>query len=293
MSFIDIPIEVDEINLSIRGWEILDARTRFVEVIDLSGECVYKMAYSIRACYTPSDNEDSNVYLEGKDNSFYWSGSPGLQLEVEGPGGESQIVFLRRGDGPRWQENMCRAYASKKPLDISKSFKVSLTAVDEIAADDSMYMIPTFVSEIPVEIINESALTSVRFEFDKTMVNMAYGLWESQIDIDFRGRLIIGSDVEIESDFRKMNRNAQWLARKGADISSYVSIPHLSIEIMDETGFLLNDDEFTILGDTSVRKAADNRPVFTWTYRSFDDTEEMMGSPARVVVRIFDENNAC
>ena len=275
----EVPVEIDELALSVLGWEG-EARLRISADIwegDEGDPPEATYSYALSGTFHFNEEDWTTRYTSSSEYSYM---NP-LLLEIDCPPlGETFHETLFVGDKRDVQKRPLRVSEKGElgyelPLVAPEKFKARITAFDglEVFGDDGFEVLET---EVPVKIVSELPV----IPFTPTAKCRAY-LSSEQIVIEMGGTIEVGSTSELEEASKALRYFGQ-----EEDEEVDLPLPEIEVEILDATGFVLEDWE-PDLGwfyryRSSVPRAA--RPP-RWMVKTSSSLKSLSGVPAEVVVR--------
>jgi hypothetical protein len=284
----DVQVQVNELALSILGWEVQDFRARATSTCYDDGECFHKLAISGVFRFNDDDWTDCFGYREYPPSPVMVLRSPALsdwpaitELHVEKP---------KQGRSARVSTNE-RFLNSYQAIDHS-DLRIELTGYDAIEASSYGSEIPLDVKAVPIEIVDESTASSVRLELDQidAFTHQAESRDRTKRlgQIQLSGRVAFGSPEELLADWVSTWRGE---IRKTPTVVNKAPFgrpaPNIIFDILDDTGFLLEQ----IRGDISIDVPVDKNgrtPSRTprWLIDRSFDPDDYSATLSRVIARI-------
>lgn len=284
----DVAVEVNELALSLLGWEVQDFRARITSNEYDEGECIHKLAISGVFRYNEDDWTDC---FSSRDYPCY----PVMLLRSPALADEPSITAFwcspKKGVA-RVSENELFV-PSWRRIDHS-DFRIEITAYDSIEAASPIASLPMCAREIPLEVEDETTRSAVRLSFDQIKA-FTYGdddrdFHANQGLIRASGRVLFGSPEELLADWVSTWRGE---VRKPPTVLSKAPFsrpsPSLTFDIIDESGFLLDQGRGDIRVHVPVNAAGQvpsRNP--SWLVDCHFSPENYSAPPSKVVVRIED-----
>jgi hypothetical protein len=288
----EIPVEINELALSLLGWEVQDFRARVVtEQYESDGKCFHKLAVSGVFRFNDADWVDSFSYSRDYPphpimllSSPSISNRPAICRLNSGAINKGRPVRVADDD---WFINTYR------PIDHA-DLRIELTAYDSADSKYGMSDIPLQVKEIPIELVDESSHSSVRLTFDHVEA-FTHRKYADQDDtrlglIRASGRVTFGTPEELLADWVSTWRQPPWTTPTVANKAPFSrSTPHLMFDILDDTGFLLEQ----IRGDVNITVHVDERGhtpsrAPRWLLDLHFDPDDYSAPPSRIIGRLED-----
>lgn len=291
-----VDISVDELALSLVGWQVEDAQARLVTESHDRTDHEQQLAFSAIFRFLSEDWTDRFKESDGDD----YASEVLLTLnrrDTPAPSSNYRWVVLEKikkaKKGSIRVSAQSDTWTGHAPLS-AKDIDLRLTAYDLDDVSDlyinSKLSLPS-PTTIPLEItvVDETSVDAPR---PKVAIADAYVSKE-----DYRSTLTVHTEGTFEfggaEDLLKayLDRNA-WENPKSTVKESApfeVAVPEIRFEIMDETGFLLGDRTCNFYGHIPVDDQGTvprRRP--RWIGRDVIDIGDLPGAPHRVVVRVTD-----
>lgn len=289
----EVPVEINELALSLLGWEVQDFRARVTtEQYESDGTCFHKLAVSGVFRFNDADWVDCFSY------SREYPTSPVMLLSSPAISNRPAICRLYVGSVTKgrpvrvadddWFINTYR------PIDHG-DLRIELTAYDSVDSENGISHIPLQVKEIPIELVDESSPSSVRLTFDQIEA-FTYRKYGDQEDtrlglIRAAGRVTFGTPEELLADWVSTWRHPVNTIPTVADKAPFsCRTPRLMFDILDDTGFLLKQ----IRGDVDITVHVDERGhapsrAPRWLLDLKFDPSDYSAPPSRIIGRIEDD----
>ncbi|GAA0926799.1 hypothetical protein [Pseudonocardia zijingensis] len=279
-SFDRIDVRLDEVNLSLLGYDIVDAQARLVYEYDKWGkEYEYEIHWSIRGRYDPEEWRDR----------FSRDWAPRLAPILRVPElGSADVVYyigkLNRSDKVVKISDRHRLCVRKKWIDPG-GVTATLTAYDVANVDYDLVPLVLGSRAVSIETVVEPSSCGCQ-----PRVNQAHASIGNEPDRkDPFLQLFLSGSMEL-CEMRKARQEYQDGLRYQRDRSyRYYEehrLPRLGIEVLDETGFLLEEDDDVIDLEAQIDRA-DGPPMRQprWISTERWDLDRFSAPPARVIVR--------
>jgi hypothetical protein len=286
----DVEVEINDLALSLLGWEAQDFRARVTSDEHDDGECFHKLAVSGVFRFNEHDWTDCFSY------SREYPSHPVMLLSypplAEHPSATGFYCQPKKGIARVSESEMF--FPSLRPIDHSK-LRIEITAYDSVSADNYIQNIPIFSKEIPIEFEDETTRSGVSLSFHQ-LTAFTYGDNDRDYhmgrgSIRASGRVLFGSPDELLADWvstwRRGPREKTPTVRDKAPFSR--PAPNLAFEILDESGFLLEQGHGEVDIHIPVNEAGltpSRNPSWLVDYRFSD--EDFSAPPSRVIVRAID-----
>ena len=291
----ELPVNVDDIALSLRGYEVQEARARLVVTSYGDNTYSHDILLMITARFNPQDWTDCFAY-----DTDYPAGavvivsapriSP-LPAIIHFKHQENTSIQRWRLGGEEYSNTLLFDERVLRPEDLT----VTLTAFDRHAAPKYCYGFPKIVQEIPIEIINTSTISSLEINLNATAFRV--------LDIHERGGdeypcLITGSvsfqsGEAICSDYARIN-----YGDPNRDLTYKFpikqSLPMIFLEAVDATGFSLAQlDKYEIYTELFIHVNENKQLTYTrfptfLIFEPFSDSDVSGIDVAKIICRIED-----
>ncbi|MFI9583461.1 hypothetical protein ACIHCQ_16765 [Streptomyces sp. NPDC052236] len=292
----ELEVEVDELALSLVGWQVENVRARLV-TDSFDDTHFQEIVVSGTARFLREDWSDR--FQRGEDDDY----PPTLLLGLS-PADRPELVSYTHALLERIKK------VGKRPVRFSKSsstwecskrvkpdkIKLQVTSFDLGETDLDLIWPSSKTKPVPVELIDETVHEAVRLKptaCDATIVGKGH---EGSLQVRLGGFAEFGSARELLADFIAME---SW---RGDDIEGEydiqaecpfeVSMPGLAVEVLDGTDFLLDKREVSLYGRVPVGEGAalpSRQP--RWIAQCSFDLDDLSGDPTRVVVRMLDADD--
>jgi hypothetical protein len=282
-------VEVDELTLALVGWQVDEFQARLVTESFGRKDHFQQIAVSATLRFVPGDWSDR----------FTGSGY------VPSP----HLVLNRRGatmaPSFEWVMIETEKKASKRPLRISRTSSsweckaplnpedlvLGLTAYDLDDLDTRFELPPAQARDIPLELVDETSLDSVRVRLDSTSAQLLGddGDDGGKVRVHLEGTFEYGTAHSLFVDYLAAGGWQDARATLADACPFEVDLPGVVVEVVDEGGFLLMQREPDLQGHIPVGEAGKlpgRQP--RWAVQVGVDLEDLAGVPARVLVRVLD-----
>ncbi|MFG2356342.1 hypothetical protein [Streptomyces sp. NPDC048521] len=283
----DLQVEVDELGLSLVGWQVDDVRARLM-TDSFDDVHFQEIVVSGTARFLP---EDWTERFTGDDPENY---PPTLLIGVSHAGAPDAVTY-----GYALLETIRKA--GKRPVRFSKSSRTWECATpvrpDEITLRMTSFdleetnidfVFPSVTPQpLPLDVIDETAHEAVRLKptaGDAVLVGK---------DTDRCLQVRLGGFAEFQSADRLLADLVaveEWRSQDLAEECPFETpVPGLAVEVVDSTGFLLDKRETSLYGRIPVGEGGrvpSRRP--RWIAQYSFDLDDLPGEPDRVVVRLLD-----
>ncbi len=292
--FSEVEVEINELALSLLGWEVQDFRARVTtEQFMSGGSFSHKLAISGVFRFNGDDWTDCFSYsreypvrpamLLSSPKLSAWPAITELSL---GQPKEGRPARLSRN------EYFVHTYGAIDHSDL----RIEITGYDSIVAGSQIGYIPLGVKELPLEVEDETTLSSIKLTFDQLAAfthrdDDNSGGDERYGQVRASGRVTFGSAEEILADWVSTRRGENRTAPTVLSEAPFTRpAPNLVFDILDDTGFLLEE----ISGRIYIRIPVDaNGHTPSRAPRWLVDCSFYPGNysapPSRVIARVGDE----
>ncbi|MEU1892867.1 hypothetical protein [Streptomyces pristinaespiralis] len=283
----ELAVEVDELALSLVGWQVQDVRARLV-TDSFSDTHFQEIVVSGTARFLREDWSDR--FTSGDDDSY----PPTLLIGLS-PADRPQLVsythalletIKKAGKRPVRFSETSSTWECAKPVEAEK-IRLQMTSFDLSETDLDLHWPSSKTKQLPVEVIDETVHEAVRLRpsvCDATIVGKKS---DKALQIRLGGFAEFGSAQELLADLAEME---SWRDGDLDDECPFdVPVPGLSVEVLDATDFLLDKWEVDLYGKVPVDedgRLPSRQP--RWIAQRAFDLDELAGEPVRVVVRLVD-----
>lgn len=286
--FTEVQVQVDELALSILGWEVQDFRARATSTPGYDrGEWDHNLAIS--GVFRFNDYDWTDRFGRRPPSPVMTLRSPVLS---DWPGILSLDVKTPKSGGSARVSANCQFLESDRAIDHS-DLRIELTGYDSIDISDFPdALIPLDVKAIASDVVDESTTQGARIEIDQLDAFTHHRYCRDQSErygeVRMSGRVVFGSREELLADY-----TSGWPPESGGRIKVKdrapfeTGVPNVVFEILDDTGFLLEQ----INGRISIYVPVDENgrtPARTprWLIDSFFWPDSYSATPTRVIARI-------
>jgi hypothetical protein len=291
-----LDISVDELALSLVGWQVEEAQARLVTESRDWGDPEQQLAVSAAFRFLPEDWTDR---FTNSNNDDY---APQMFITLnrhDTPAPSSNFKWIVLEKIKKAKKGLIRVsdksdiWTSQAPL-AAKDLNLRLTAYDlEDVSDlyinsDLSLPSPTI---IPLEIIvvDETSMGAPRPNVTVAHAYVSKGDYKSTLTMHTEGTFQFGSAEDLLKVYRD---RCDWVDQAATvkDSAPFeVAVPEIRFEVLDDTGFLLDDRISKFHGHIPVDdhgKVPRRQP--RWIGRKVIDLSDLPGDPHRVVVRVTD-----
>ncbi|GAA4824247.1 hypothetical protein [Tomitella cavernea] len=290
-----INICVDELALSLVGWQVEDAQARLVTKPGYANDYEQQVAFSGSFRFLPEDWTDRFKDSDGSD----YASEVFLTLnrrDTPAPSSDYKWIVLEKirkakkglirvsAKSDTWS---CRVPLTTKEIDL----RLTAHDLDDVRNlfINSDLMLPSPTTPLEITVVDE---TSVDAPHPKVAVANAFlskGDYRTTLTVHTEGSFEFGSAEDLLKTY--LGR-LDW-ENDGSTVKDFapfeVDVPEITFEILDDSGFLLDDRPCTFYGHIPVdAQGATPRRQPRWIGRSVIDIADLPGDPHRVVVRVID-----
>ncbi|MEU9290233.1 hypothetical protein AB0D57_37715 [Streptomyces sp. NPDC048275] len=289
----ELEVEIDELALSLVGWQVENVRARLV-TDSFDDTHFQEIVVSGTARFLHEDWSDR--FTRGEDDDY----PPTLLLGLS-PVDRPELVtythalletIKKAGKRPVRLSKSSSTWECSKPVKPEK-IRLQVTSFDLSETDLDLVWPSSKMKPLPVELLDETVHEAVRLKptaCDATIVGKRR---EGSLQVRLGGFAEFGSAKELLADFVAME---PW---RGDDLDDEydieaecpfeVSMPGIAVEVLDGTDFLLDKREVSLYGRVPVGEGAalpSRQP--RWIAQCSFDLDDLSGEPTRVVVRVMD-----
>lgn len=283
----DVVVEVDEVSLSLLGWEMDRIAARLVTKPDYGGGYTQELVVSGMARFTPEDWSD-----RFNDGDY----APTLMLCLSRTGAAFPVNYeelvmdtvKKVSKRPQRFSAESHSWETDEPVGAG-DITLSVTAFDLEEVQPEFTIPPDKVLPVSLDVVDESSTGPMEL---KVATAGAY-FYKGSFDIEFRlhlsGFLEFSSAEELLAHYLE---SEEWLDQNSRldEVSPFeVRTPGLVVEIMDDTGFLLEQREIDFWSHVPVDdlgRVPRRQP--RWLLDIQGTLDDFSGRPEQVVVRITD-----
>ncbi|OBJ86048.1 hypothetical protein A9W97_18735 [Mycobacterium gordonae] len=291
-----IDINVDELALSLVGWQVEDAQARLVTESHDRADHEQQLAFSGTFRLLPEDWTDRFKDSDGDD----YAPEVFLTLnrrDTPAPSSNYEWVVLEKikkaKKGPIRVSAKSDTWTRRAPL-TAKDIDLRLTAYDLDDVSDlyinSKLSLPS-PTAIPLEIIvmDETSVDAPRPKVSVAHAYVSKGEYRGTLTVHSEGTFEFGS----AEDLLKAYLDQRDWEDRGSTVKHSapfeVAVPQIRFEVLDDTGFLLHDRTFMFYGHIPVDGQGNvPRRQPRWIGRDVIDINDLPGEPHRVVLRVTD-----
>lgn len=237
----EVPVEINELALSLLGWEVQDFRARVTtEQYSSGGSCFHKLAVSGVFRFNDAD------WVDCFSHSREYPMRPIMM--VSSPALSNRPAFCRLWVRDIKQGRPLRVAEddwfinTNRPIDHG-DLRIEVTAVDSIESYNGISRIPLQPTEIPIELVDESTPSNVCLTFDQLE---AFAHRKEDEDdaqrglIRAAGRVTFGTPDKLLADWVSTWRNPPHTTPTVAAKAPFSrDAPNLMFDVLDDTGFIL------------------------------------------------------
>jgi hypothetical protein len=293
----ELSVEIDDLSLSLVGWQVEDIRARLVTGPHWDSGYKHEVVVSGTLRFLPEDWTDRFAY-EG------YVSLPLITLSRKDPSGPTSFITIDEVDLKTASRRSVRlSMKSDEWRDASRctasDVKVGITAYDleEVYleyANSRLDMCPRDVTELPVDIVDETTYGSIRPKSTIATARLRRGMERYDDDsgdvrVHLEGLFEFGSADELLTDFVSSDPSNEHRVKDKDKYPIEVSLPNVEVEVLDGTGFLLGKKKISFLGRVRVAESGGlpgRHP--RWLAYVGELLEDYAGEPARVLARFVD-----
>lgn len=291
-----VDIRVDELALSLVGWQVEDAQARLITESHDRTDHEQQLAVSATFRFLSEDWTDRFKSSDGDD----YASSAFLTLNRrDAPAPTSNYDWIILGKIRKAKKGLIRVSAKtdtwtcRVPL-APKDLDLRLTAYDFDHVSDlyinSKLSLPS-PTTIPLEIIvvDETSVQGPRAKITAAHAYVSKGHGRTTLTVHTEGAFEFGTAEDLLKAY--LDRRDRGDPRSTVeDYAPFeVDVPEIRFEILDDTGFLLENRICKLYGHIPVDdQGSVPRRQPRWVGRSVINMDNLPGYPQRVVVRVTD-----
>lgn len=289
----ELNVEVDELALSLVGWQVENVRARLV-TDSFDDTHFQEIVVSGTARFLREDWSDR--FSRDEDDSY----PPTLLLGLSPVDRPELAVYTyalletirKAGKRPVRFSRSSSSWECSKPVKPEK-IKLQVTSFDVSETDLDLAWPSAKTRPLPVELIDETAHEGVRLKLTACDATIVGKKRDASLQMRLGGFFEFGSAKELLADLFAVE---SWRGDAPEDEHEIkaecpfeVPLPGLAVEVLDESDFLLDKREVSLYGRIPVGEGAalpTRQP--RWIAQFPFDLDELSGEPTRVVVRVLD-----
>jgi hypothetical protein len=285
----EVPVAINELALSLVGWEVQDFRVRVTTEQYDDGECFHKLALS--GVFRFNDEDWVDCFNFSREYPVH----PVMLLTSSSVSDRPAVceIYTRDATKGRPVRVADDGYFinTYRPLNHA-DLRVELTAYDSVDTRSGISDIPLQAKEIPLELVDESTSASVRLTFDQieafTHRKDAREDDTSLGQIRAAGRATFGSAEDILNDWvSTWHDPPRTIPTVTSKAPFSFDVPDIVFDVLDDSGFLLEQ----VRGDIGITVHVDehgNPPsrVPRWLLDLEFDPDDYSAPPRRIIGRI-------
>ena len=287
-----LDISVDELALSLVGWQVEEAQARLLTESWDDGDLFQKIAVSHAFRFLPEDWTDR---FEDSGNDDY---APSIFITLNRhdiPAPLSKFEWILLDKIKKAKKGLIRVSAksddwmSQSPL-AAKDLDLRLTAYDLCSYTGDHLSLPS-PTTIPLEIIvmDETSTGAPRPNVTVAHAYLSKVDGESSLTVHIEGTFQFGSAEDLLNVHRDRGDWEDLAATVKNTAPFKVAVPEIGYEVLDDTGFLLYNASGMLSGHIPVDEQGNvPRRQPRWICGEVLDLRELPGDPHRVVVRVTD-----
>ncbi|WP_426569999.1 hypothetical protein [Streptomyces canus] len=289
----EIDVEVDELALSLVGWQVENVRARLV-TDSFDDTHFQEIVVSGTARFLQEDWVDR--FSRDKDDDYPPTLLLGLS-PVDQPESVSYTHALletikKAGKRPVRFSKSSSTWECSKPVKPEK-IRLQVTSFDLDETNLDLMWPSSKTKPLPVELIDETVHEAVRLKptnCDATIFGKGH---DASLQVRISGFAEFGSAKELLTDLVAIESWRGDAPEDDHDVEGECPfealLPGITVEVLDATDFLLDKRETALYGRIPVGKGAalpSRQP--RWIAQFPFDLDDLSGKPARVVVRVLD-----
>lgn len=288
-----LDISVDELALSLVGWQVEEAQARLVTELPDRGDPDQLLAVSAAFRFLPEDWTDRFMNRDDLAPEMFIT----LNLhDSPAPSSNFKNVLLFASIN-KVKKGLIRVSAksgiwtSQMPL-AAKDLDLRLTAYD--LCDGNLYTdwislpSPTTIP-LDITVVDETSMGAPRPNVTTAHAYLSKRDYNSTLTVHAEGTFEFGS---AENLLKVYQDRSDWVDRAATvkDVAPFkVAVPEIRFEVLDDTGFLLDARTLNFNGHIPVDDQGNvPRRQPRWVGCNIIDISDLPGDPHRVVVRVTD-----
>ncbi len=293
-----IDISVDELALSLVGWQVEDAQARLVTESHNPTYHEQQVAFSASFRFLSEDWTDRFKDSDGDD----FASEVFLTLnrrDAPAPLSNYKWVVLERikkaKKGLIRVSSQSDAWSCSTPL-AAKDLDLRLTAYDldevsDLYLNSKLSLPSSATTPVEIAVVDETSAAAPRPKIAVAQAYVSHSEYKTTLTMHIEGTFEFGSAEDLLKAY--LDRNDWEDPRSTVKDSApfEVAVPEIKFEILDATGFLLDDRICRLYGHIPVDaegKVPPRQP--RWICRDVVDVDGLAGAPQRVVARVTDED---
>lgn len=288
----NLNIFVEELALSLVGWQVEEAQARLITEPTYGDDYEQQIAVSATFRFLSEDWTD-----RFSDSSYAQEAFLTLnQRRNPAPTSNYRWVVLEKIK--KAKKGLIRVSAKTDPWTCSKPLSpedldLRLTAYDLDDVSDlyinSKLSLPEPTSSVEVTVVDETTVPAIRTKVVAASAYLSKGEYKSTITMHAEGIFEFGGPEDLLKCYLG---ESEWDDEDATVVGTApfeVDVPEIKFEILDESGFLLEDRTCTFSGHIPVDEHGNvPRRQPRWIGRDVIDLDDLPGEPSRVVVRVID-----
>lgn len=291
-----IDISVDELALSLVGWQVEDAQARLVTESHDRTDHEQQLAFSATFRFLSEDWTDRFKDSDGDD----YASAVFLTLnrrDTPAPSSNYRWVVLEKIK--KAKKGLIRVSAKSDtwtrhaPL-TAKDIDLRLTAYDlddvsDLYINSELSLPSPTTTPLEITVVDETSVEGPRAKVAVAHAYVSKGDYHTTLTVHTEGTFEFGS----AEDLLKAYRDQRDWGDHGSTVKDSapfeVDVPEIRFEIVDDTGFLLGDRTCKFYGHIPVDGQGNvPRRQPRWIGRDVINISDLPGDPHRVVVRVTD-----
>lgn len=291
-----IDISVDELALSLVGWQVEDAQARLVTESHNPTYHEQQVAFSASFRFLPEDWTDRFKDSDGDD----FASEVFLTLnrrDAPAPLSNYKWVVLERikkaKKGLLRVSSQSDSWSCNTPL-AAKDIDLRLTAYDldevsDLYINSKLSLPSSTTTPVEIALVDETSAEAPRPKVAVAHAYVSHSEYKTTLTVHAEGTFEFGSAEDLLKAYldRRDWGDPRSTVKESAPFE--VAVPEIKFEILDPTDFLLDDRTCKFYGYIPV-DGEGNVPLRQprWLCRDVIDVSDLAGAPQRVVVRVTD-----
>ncbi|MFE3105167.1 hypothetical protein [Nocardia tengchongensis] len=291
-----VDINVDELALSLVGWQVVDAQCRLVTEPHARTGHKQQIAFSGTFRFLPEDWTDR---FKSSDDRNY---APEVFLALNrrgtpAPSSNYRWVVLekikRAKNGVVRVAAQSDTWTCETPM-TAKDIDLRVTAYDLDEVSDlyinSELSLPTLATTpIEISVVDETSAGTPSAKVTVATAYLSKADYRTTLTVHTEGTFEFGSAEDLLKEYCNQNGSRSYGSTVKDCAPFEVNVPEIGFEILDDTGFLLDDRTRRFYGHIPVDDQGNiPRRQPRWIARNVVDVSNLPGDPHRVVVRVAD-----
>lgn len=290
-----VDVIVDELALSLVGWQVEEAQARLITKPHYLPGFEQHVALSATFRFIPEDWTDR---FQASDDDSYATWVLMSLNRRDAPAPTSNYTWVVLEKIKKAKKGLVRVssksdtWTCRAPLSAA-NIELGLTAYDlEDVSGRSRLNLPTATTTpLEINLVDETSVESPRPRIEVAHAYISKAEYETTLTVHAEGIFEFGTADELFKVYLDRNDWEDPTTTLKDSIPFEVAVPHVKFEILDDTGFLLDDRGGGLYGHIPVNDQGGvpvRRP--RWIARNVVDIDDLAGDPKRVVVRFTDSD---